>query len=157
MTRPGRGWPRVRVRGTSISSASTPAFGYLLLSQLRPEHLRGCYAKKLASGRRDGKGGLSPQTVRLHHVTLHGALQLAVKDGLLSGNPADAVERPNYQAREMRALDETAVRAFLEAARPTSYYPLFYLALIYGHEALRTPSAPMGRRGHGPRPGVSLP
>ena len=29
-------------------------------------------------------------------------------------------------------MDETAVRAFLEAARPISYYPLFYLALYTG-------------------------
>ena len=47
-----------------------PALGAIPLSQLTPQDLQTYYGEKLASGRRDGKGGLSPRTVRHHHVTV---------------------------------------------------------------------------------------
>ncbi len=109
-----------------------PGLGLVPLAQLKPQHLQNYYAEKLARGRRDGKGGLSPRTVRHHHITLHGALQSAVKWGLLARNPADAVDAPRYQSPEMRTLDQDGLRVFLEAARSTPYYALFYLALFTG-------------------------
>lgn len=109
-----------------------PALGRLQLTQLKPEHLQKYYSEKLAGGRCDGKGGLSPKTVRHHHVTLHDALQTAVKWGLLGRNVADAVSPPRAQRREMHTWDEEGVHRFLEAAKDTSYYGLFYLALFTG-------------------------
>lgn len=130
-------WPNLAPRTAEgyeqiIRGHLIPGLGYIPLIQLRPEHLQQYYADKLASGRRDGKGGLSPRTVRHHHVTLHGALQSAVKWGLLARNPADAVDAPRYQAHEMRTFNEEDIRVFLTAARPTPYYSLFYLALFTG-------------------------
>lgn len=109
-----------------------PKLGSIQLTQLKPEALQKYYSGKLASGRIDGKGGLSPKTVCHHHVTLHSALQSAVKWGLLVRNPADAVDAPRYQAPEMQTLDEQGINAFLQAAKPTPYYALFYLALYTG-------------------------
>ena len=83
-------------------------------------------------GRRDGKGGLSPRTVRHHHVTLHTALQSAVKWGFLTRNPAGSVDAPRPRRQEMHTLDEDGMATFLEAARETPYYALFYLALYTG-------------------------
>ena len=82
-----------------------PGLGSVRLTQLKPEHLQWYYSEKLTSGRRDAKEGLSLRTVRHHHVTLHNALQSAVKWGLLARNPADVVDAPRYQAREMRTQD----------------------------------------------------
>lgn len=109
-----------------------PGLGKILLTQLKPAHLQRYYAEKLSDGRLDGKGSLSPRTVRHHHITLHGALQCAVKWGLVNRNPADAVDPPRFQSHEMHTLDEEGVRVLLEAARPTPYYALFYLALYTG-------------------------
>ena len=130
-------WPNLAPRTAEgyeqiIRGHLIPGLGYIPLTQLRPEHLQQYYADKLASGRRDGKGSLSPRTVRHHHVTLHGALQSAVKWGLLARNPADAVDAPRYQAHEIRTFNEKDIRVFLTAARPTPYYSLFYLALFTG-------------------------
>ena len=47
-------------------------------------------------------------------------------------NVADAVNTPRYQRSEMHTLNEDDIHAFLEAARPTLYYALFYLALFTG-------------------------
>ncbi len=109
-----------------------PSLGSVILTQLKPEHLQRYYAEKSSKGRCDGRGGLSPKTVRHHHVTLHDALQCAVKWGLLARNPADAVDPPRFQPHEMHTLNEDDVRRFLEVARGTPHYALFYLALYTG-------------------------
>ncbi len=109
-----------------------PGLGKTVLTQLKPEQLQRYYSEKLASGRCDGKSGLSPKTVRHHHVTLHDALQSAVKWGLLSRNPADAVDAPRFQRPEMHTLSEDEMHVFLEAAKATLYYELFYTALYTG-------------------------
>jgi len=109
-----------------------PALGNIPLMQLKPEHLQRYYADKMASGRCDGKGGLSPRTVRHHHVTIHDALEHAVKWGLLSRNVADAVSPPPYQRAEFKTMNEDDLHTFLEAAKKTPYYVLFYQALFTG-------------------------
>jgi len=108
-----------------------PALGKILLTQLRPGAIQKYLSDKLSSGRLDGDGGLSAQTVRHHHRTLHDALQLAVKQGLLARNPADAVTVPHVEKTEMHTLDEEGVHIFLEASK-TEYYALFFLALYTG-------------------------
>ena len=44
-----------------------PALGAVLLTKLRPAQISQMYAKALAGGRRDGKGGLAPTTVVYMH------------------------------------------------------------------------------------------
>jgi integrase len=109
-----------------------PALGKLELSKVTPEVLQAYYSKALKEGRRDGKGGLSPRTVRHHHTTLHTALGHAVKWRLLARNPADAVDAPRFQKKEMRVFDQQGMTAFLEAIKDSEYYPLFYTILYTG-------------------------
>ena len=109
-----------------------PGLGNIPLPELTPQHLQAYYAEKLERGRLDGKGGLSGRTVRHHHVTLHDALQAAVKWNLVARNVAAAVDAPRYQKPEMKTFDEDGLRAFLAAARETPYYHLFYLSLFTG-------------------------
>lgn len=107
-----------------------PALGRIPLSELKPQHLQSYYADKLQDGRLDGSGGLSPRTVHHHHVTLHDALQSAVKSGLVARNVADATDAPRFVREEMRTLDDDGLRRFLDAARETPYYTLFYISLF---------------------------
>jgi integrase len=138
-------WPNLAPRTAEgyehiIRRHLMPSLGSILLTQLKPEHLQRYYSQKLESGRLDGKGKLTQRTVRHHHVTLHDALQTAMKWGLLSRNPADGVESPRFQRPEMHTLDEDDVRAFLEAARSTPYHALFYLALFTGMRRSELPA-----------------
>jgi site-specific recombinase XerC len=105
--------------------------GKLQLSQVQPETLQKYYSQKLNSGRRDGKGGLAARTVRHHHTTLHTALAHAVKWRLLTRNPADAVDPPRYQRKEMRTFDQRGMGAFLESNKESEYFPLIYSIRIY--------------------------
>ena len=130
-------WPNLSPRTAEgyehiIRRHLIPALGNMTLTQLKPEHFQRYYSEKLTAGRCDGKGGLSPKTVRHHHVTLHDALQSAVKLGLLSRNPADAVSPPRAQRSEMHTWDEDDIHRFLDAAKDTPYYALFYTALYTG-------------------------
>ena len=109
-----------------------PTLGAIHLTQLRPEHLQKYYANKLASGRHDGKGGLSQKTVKHHHRLIKEALGHAVKWGLVARNVADAVDPPKPRRIEMMTLDEDEVHRFLQAAQDTPYYALFYTALYTG-------------------------
>ena len=130
-------WPNLSPRTAEeyesmIHRHIAPSLGKILLTQLKPADIQNYYADKLATGRADGTGGLSPRSVRHHHVTLHGALQYAVKQGLIFRNPCDAVTPPHFQKPEMHILDEDGVHSILEAAKSTEYYALFYLALYTG-------------------------
>ncbi len=108
-----------------------PALGAVPLNQLRPDHVQAYAAAKLESGRIAG-GGLSPKTVRHHLVTLHDALATAMRWGLVSRNVVDAVDKPRAERKEMATFDESGFWRFLEAAKETSYYALFYTALFTG-------------------------
>ena len=102
-----------------------PELGGIVLTQLRPEHLQRHYTATLNSG-------LSAGTVRYHHAVIHKALQTAVKWGLLSRNVADGVDVPRIRRNEMQTWDEDEIARFLETAKDSTYYALFYTALFTG-------------------------
>ena len=109
-----------------------PELGSIPLSQLEPRHLQAFYSRQRERGRVDGKGQLSPQTVRYCHSLLAEALGYAVKMGLLSRNVAQATEAPRADNKVMPTLAPEAVPRFLEAAQESPYYTLFYLLLHTG-------------------------
>lgn len=102
-----------------------PTLRNIPLVDLRPQHLQRLYAEKVSAG-------LSNRTVQLIHVTLHKALKNAVKSGLLVRNITESVDTPKIQNREMRVMSETDLHIFLEYARNTPYYALFYTSLFTG-------------------------
>lgn len=79
----------------------TPTLGSLPVTTLRPEHIQHYYTEALASGRRDGKGGLSGLTVRKHHTILHKALGFGLKHGMLTRNPCDGVDLPRGRSKKL--------------------------------------------------------
>lgn len=130
-------WPNLSPRTAEsyqyiICRHILPSLGQILLTQLKPEHLQRVYSEKLSKGRCDGEGGLSNRTVRYIHVTLHKALQYALKLGLVTRNVAHAVDPPRIQRHEMRAMSESDIHIFLEFAKSTPYHALFYTALFTG-------------------------
>lgn len=108
------------------------SIGGIALTNLTPAHIHGYYSKALESGRLDGKGGLSARTVKHHHELLVGALNHAVKWGLVFRNIALVVDPPRPENKEILTLDDEAFDQMLEACRPTPYYHLFHLALHTG-------------------------
>ena len=115
-----------------VEERINPALGQIELRRLNAMDLNGLYARLLERGRRDGKGGLAPRTVRLVHVTLHRALRDAVRWGLLSRNVADLADPPKQQQPDTRAWSGEDLRAFLEGAATDRMYAAFLMAAATG-------------------------
>ncbi len=109
-----------------------PALGAYLLPKLAPLHIQSFYSRALASGRKDGRGGLSAQSVVHFHRVLHKALAQAVKWQLLARNPVDAVEPPRAERKEMRALDEDETARLLGLLEGNRLYAPVLLAVTTG-------------------------
>jgi len=102
-----------------------PSLGSLRLSQLRPQHIQKLYADKLQQG-------LSPRTVQLIHVCLHKALDNAIRTGLMTRSPLDAVDVPKVGHHAMKTMTEEDIKLFLDEARKGDYYALFFTLLFTG-------------------------
>src|SRR4029453_4057990 len=109
-----------------------PLLGGLMLTKLQPAHISQAYAKALASGRKDGQGGLSPRTVTHMHRVLREALQQALRWQLLARNPADAVKPPKVERKQMNVLDTDATAALIETARPYRIFVPIMLGVLCG-------------------------
>jgi integrase len=121
---PSTGWPTARaaVRPTTwttyriyAEAQVIPALGHIPLQALTAAHLNRLYANLAEHGRRDGRGGLKPKSVRHVHVLLHKALSDAVRWGLVARNVADAADPPRVPHQERGAWSAVELRAFLEA------------------------------------------
>ncbi len=71
-----------------------PRIGSQRLQAVSGDMLNALYAELLATGRSDGRGGLSPATVRRVHAVMTKALSDAVRWSLLVRNPAKAADPP---------------------------------------------------------------
>ena len=109
-----------------------PHLGHFSLAKLHPLHIQEYYSYALEQGRRDNKGGLSPQTVLHHHRLLRGALHQAVRWQLVVRNAADAVQPPRPRHKEVRALDDGETAKLLETAKSTRLHMPVLLALTTG-------------------------
>jgi integrase len=110
-----------------------PALGAVLVTKPQPAQISEMYARALASGRRDGSGGLSPASVLYMHRLLKQALAVAVSEWrLLPWNPADPIKGPKIKRKTMRALDTAETAALLEAVRPYRLFIPVMLAVTCG-------------------------
>jgi len=102
----------------SVSSTTYERYKQLCDKHLKPtignialnKRISQLYSDAIESGRIDGKGGLSKQTVLHMHRVLKRALSQAVKWGLLSRNPCDAVDnipKPSKKERLTFTTEET--------------------------------------------------
>ena len=103
-----------------------PALGSLPLLALQPQHIQKYYAWALESGRRDGKGGLSAQTVHHHHRVLFEALRYGVKHGTLVRNVAEAVDAPRPEQKGLAMLGTAEIRLIIDAIKETPYYAAIF-------------------------------
>src|SRR5262245_2179031 len=109
-----------------------PALGSYLLPKVSPLHIQGFYSRALTSGRKDGRGGLSSQSVVHFHRLLNKAFTQAVKWQLLARNPIQAAEPPRVQRQEMRALDEDETARLLDLLAESRLYMAVMLAVTTG-------------------------
>ena len=113
-----------------------PALGNLPLDELATGDIQQFYTQLKQDGRllrRDLYGaGLSDQTVRGIHTTLHAALDKAVEEKLIFRNPADSCKLPPAKSREMKVLAPEEIQRLLIQAKEDGCYELLLLELATG-------------------------
>ncbi len=109
-----------------------PRVGTLKLAHLNAAHLRTLQAELLASGRVDGKGGLSAQSVLKCHRTLKHAFKDAVRWGLLPRNPVDLIDAPRVAQAETTAWTADEARRFLEGVASDRLAAMWVLFVTSG-------------------------
>lgn len=125
--------PRSHERYADLARKNiVPLLGGVTLNKLRPAQIAEAYATALASGRRDGKGGLSPRTVHHMHRILKQALAQAVKWELLNRNPCDAVDPPKVERTAMHTFDLPQTAELIDALRGTRMLIPALLAVLCG-------------------------
>lgn len=117
---------------TQIRAHVVPRLGAVPLQKLRPAQLNAFYADLLESGRRDGKGGLSAQTVRYIHAVIHRALKDAVRWGRLPRNIAELADPPAPAPTERRMWLLADLRAFLRTIEDDRLGPCWLLDATTG-------------------------
>lgn len=104
----------------------------LKLQQVTRQLLQDYMDEKAAHGRKDGKGGLSPRSLRLHKNILYQALTEAVKAGLLSANPCEYIDLPSVPRHEAHFYTAEQVQTLLDSIRDDPLFPLVKITAIYG-------------------------
>ncbi len=128
--------PRTHERYGQIATKNiAPLLGARVLSKLQPIEISEAYAKALESGRRDGKGGLSPRTVHHMHRVLYSALVQAERWKLIARNPAALLEkrdRPKIERKPVTTIDAPTTAAVLDAARERRLFIPLLLGSLCG-------------------------
>jgi integrase len=111
-----------------------PALGSLQLDRVSAQAINAFYAKILAGGRLQGKGSLSPATVRRVHATLHRALKDAVRWQRLSVNPVDVADPPRGQStqRQLPAWNAGQLASFLSHVKDDRLFAFWRLLAMTG-------------------------
>jgi integrase len=116
-----------------------PALGGRRVQELQPAMLNAFYRSLLNGGRVDGKGGLSPKTVRHIHGIIHKALRDAGRLGYVPRNVAEFADLPTRAANadtsapmELQVWSPDQLRAFLAGVAGDRMAAAWRLAAITG-------------------------
>ena len=87
---------------------------------------------KHESGRLDGKGGLSPRSLKLHKNVITQTLDMAVKNRLIPSNPCQFVVMPQCSRYESTFYNERQLQELFRALQGDDLLPLVKITALYG-------------------------
>lgn len=87
---------------------------------------------KHKTGRIDGKGGLSPRSLKLHKNIINQALNLAVQNRLLPANPCQFVVLPYVARYESTFYTDKQLKDLFSALKDDPLLPLVKITALYG-------------------------
>lgn len=83
-------------------------------------------------GRLDGKGGLSPKSIRAHKNIISQALDMAVKNKLIPSNPCQFVILPPLERHESTFYNDVQLKQLFAALCDDPMLPLVKITALYG-------------------------
>ena len=110
-----------------------PGLGDIPLSELTSEMVGEFLGKRRRFGNhRPGNSGLGEETMRHIHRLLQQCLDQAMRDGLMSDNPARAFHYSKPKKVNANVLTPLEMEDYLDAAERLGHLPMFMLALMVG-------------------------
>lgn len=110
-----------------------PGLGDTQLSELTSEMVREFLEERKHFGNhRPGSSGLGEETMRHIHRLLQQCLDQAIRDGLMTDNPARAFHYSKPKKVSANVLTPLEIEDYLDAAERLGYLPMFLLALTVG-------------------------
>ena len=110
-----------------------PGLGDVLLSELTSEIVGEFLEERKRFGNhRTGSSGLGEETMRHIHRLLQQCLDQAIRDGLLTENPAKAFRYRKSTTVKANIMTPLEMEDYLDAAERLGYLPMFILALTTG-------------------------
>ena len=88
--------------------------------------------EKKKNGRLDGKGGLSPRSLKLHRNIINQTLNLALQNKLILSNPCQFVVLPPRQRYESKFYSSVQLNTLFAALKDDHLLPLVRIATLYG-------------------------
>lgn len=119
--------------GEIINLHIVPKLGKIALQKLDGSKIDDFYQHLRTAGRRDGKGGLAPQTVQHIHRLLSQIMASAVKARKLRQSPMAAVQTtPKVRSEEIQVLDDAELGKLLKHLKGRAIYMPVMLAASTG-------------------------
>ena len=110
-----------------------PGLGDIPLSELTSEMVGEFLEERRRFGNhRPGSSGLGEETMRHIHRLLQQCLDQAIRDGLLTENPAKAFHYRKSMTVKANIMTPLEMEDYLDAAERLGYLPMFMLALTIG-------------------------
>lgn len=110
-----------------------PGLGDILLAELTSEMVGEFLEERRRFGNhRPGSSGLGEETMRHIHRLLQQCLDQAIRDGLLTENPAKAFRYRKSTTVKANIMTPLEMEDYLDAAERLGYPPMFMLALTTG-------------------------
>ena len=110
-----------------------PGLGDILLAELTSEMVGEFLEERRRFGNhRPGSSGLGEETMRHIHRLLQQCLDQAIRDGLLTENPAKAFRYRKSTTVKANIMTPLEMEDYLDAAERLGYLPMFMLALTAG-------------------------
>ncbi|MBD5083865.1 MAG: site-specific integrase [Clostridiales bacterium] len=122
-----------------IEKHIVPGIGSIKLDKLTTLQIQQFYNKLKTSGRVQRyehielkDKGLSNRFIRGVHGVLNSALEQALKERLITSNPAEGCKLPKIEKKEMKVLLPEQIGAYLQEANKRGLLPAYYLELTSG-------------------------
>ncbi len=132
---------RLRVDEVTLQGYESRANGHILpyfddmgikLVDVDRAVLQAYISVKSVCGRKDGRGGLAPASLRQHKNVLFQTLKMAVRDGLISSNPCEQVILPQATRFQGKYYSVEQLNRLLDATKDERLHPLVYITSVYG-------------------------
>ena len=109
-----------------------PNLGKIYLQDLKKTQIQAFYNNEFKNGRLDGKGGVSPKTLKNIHNIIHSVLDMACNSDLISKNISNGLQLPKVEKYNAKFLEKEQLLELVKKAKNTDIYIPIALAIYTG-------------------------